>query len=266
MMSDASKKLSELNGPRAATHLLKLCREIDSSWDNQPSRVQQLDALATTLADYEAAEVDLAPQIFRLRSLINSEMTHAAFWTVMVPIERAYHRHHVTDADFVTANDAEEPAAAPFPLSIVLHTLRSAFNIGSIIRLAECVGAQDIHLVGYTANTDHPKVKHAAMGCDERVNIRHHDTLDACLTVLRDEGCKWIAGLETHADAQTHTNATWQWPGALVVGNERFGLEPAELEHMDTMIRVPVYGQKNSLNVVSALSVVAYQARGAWDD
>jgi len=265
-MSDASKKLSDLDGPRAATHLLKLCRDIDASWDDPPSRTRQLDTLAKALEDYDAAGVDLAPQIFRLRTLITPDLSHSQFWTIMVPIERAYHRHHVTDADFVTADDAPEPAASPFPLSIVLHNLRSAFNIGGIIRLAECVGAHDIHLVGYTAKLDHPKVKHAAMGCDQRLQIRHHDRLDTCLAVLRDEGCTWIAGLETHADAHAHTDTTWQWPGALVVGNERFGLEPAELDQMDAMIRVPVYGQKNSLNVVSALSVVAYQARGAWDD
>ena len=263
-MSDASKKLSDLNGPRAAARLLKLCREIDEAWDDASSRNQKLDTLATTLAEYETAKIDLAPQIFRLRTLLHPNMTHPQFWTVMVPIERAYHRQHVTDADIMAADDSTL-TVSPFPLSLVLHNLRSAFNIGSIIRLAECVGAHDIHLVGYTANVDHPKVKHAAMGCDERLQIRHHESLKHCLSVLQADGCTWIAGLETHEKATRYTDVDWQWPGALVVGNERFGLESAELEEMDAMIRVPVFGQKNSLNVVSALSVVTYQARGAWD-
>ncbi len=260
-----SKKLADLDGPRAAARLLKHCQQIDAEWSDTRKRQGLLSELSSTLKELEHASVDLAPQIFRLRTLIQADMSRAEFWTLMVPIERAYNRQHLTDADFIECQDDDALTPATFPLSLVLYNLRSAFNIGGIIRLAECVGAEHIHLVGYTAGVDHPKVKHAAMGCDARLDIHTHATLEGCLQALRASGCRFIAGLETAKESVPPADAAWQWPAALVVGNERFGIESSELARMDATLRVPVYGSKNSLNVVSALSVVSYAAREKWN-
>jgi hypothetical protein len=82
--------------------------------------------------------------------------------------------------------------------------------------------------------------------------------------VLRGEGVRVVA-LETVGGAPAADEFAWTFPCALLLGNERFGLEEETVRDADATVRVPVYGRKNSLNVVSAAAVAGYAARRAWD-
>ena len=64
--------------------------------------------------------------------------------------------------------------------------------------------------------------------------------------------------LETVSGAPAVDAFNWPLPCALVVGNERFGLDPDVVEACDGAVRIPLAGRKNSLNVVAALTVALF--------
>jgi tRNA G18 (ribose-2'-O)-methylase SpoU len=70
--------------------------------------------------------------------------------------------------------------------------------------------------------------------------------------------------LETVAHAPTVEEMQWTFPAALILGNERFGLNPEVISACDAVVRIPLFGLKNSLNVVSAFSIASYAIRDHW--
>ena len=155
------------------------------------------------------------------------------------------------------------PAGAPMPLTVVADCMRSAFNLGGVFRTAECLGVARVWICGYTAEPSQPQVAQAAMGAEKLVPWQVWPRVGDALEALRAEGVARVA-LETVRDAPTHADYPWTFPCALVLGNERFGLDPGTLRQVDGVVRIPVYGRKNSLNVAAAFAVCGYAIRQAW--
>jgi len=81
---------------------------------------------------------------------------------------------------------------------------------------------------------------------------------------LRQHGV-WTVALETVAHAPCVGEIPWRFPCAVVLGNERFGLDPGTVAACDGTARIPAYGTKNSLNVVTAFAICAWDARRVWN-
>ncbi len=160
----------------------------------------------------------------------------------------------------VSTGDRESPSTEePHPIVIVLDHLRSAYNVGNIYRLAEITHARKIVTCGYTATPPHPKVEKTARGCDKLVATEHYDCAVSALTALRDEGYQ-IIGVETVDEAPTVWDLEIAFPVALVFGNEALGIDQDALALCDGFVQLPVYGQKNSMNVSNCAAVVLYRA------
>ena len=97
------------------------------------------------------------------------------FSNFIIPIERALDRNLrddqflITDLDSTAATNAGGTAPKAFtsqkvPLYFVLDNMRSAFNVGSIFRLADCVGATEILLCGYTATPENETLQKTSLG------------------------------------------------------------------------------------------------------
>jgi tRNA G18 (ribose-2'-O)-methylase SpoU len=87
-------------------------------------------------------------------------------------------------------------------------------------------------------------------------------TLDA-VRAVQARGIPVIA-LETVEGAPTLEAWKWQFPCAIALGSERFGLDADVVQACDGVMRIPMYGRKNSLNVVMAFTLVAHAARQAF--
>ena len=90
---------------------------------------------------------------------------------------------------------------------------------------------------------------------------RHAGEVREAIAELRAAGVPCVA-LETVSGAPSVGAFEWPLPCALVVGNERFGLDPDVVQACDAAVRIPLAGRKNSLNVVSALAVALFAATG----
>lgn len=159
----------------------------------------------------------------------------------------------------VVSQDAPEAAGERQPLAVVLDNLRSAYNVGNIFRLGEICGVRKLVLCGYTAAPPHPKLRKTARGCDERVPCEQFATSVAAVRALRAEGYS-VIGVETVAGAPYPWNARWEWPVAFVFGNEALGIDAEALALCDGVVRLPVFGTKNSLNVSNCAAAVLYAA------
>jgi tRNA G18 (ribose-2'-O)-methylase SpoU len=175
-----------------------------------------------------------------------------------VPIERLLQKELRDDEFLIFSRDGTNSAIEKIPLVFVLHNLRSAFNVGSIFRTAECFGAQKIYLCGYTPLPTQEKLAKTAMGTDELVAWEEAAKITELLPRLKSAGSKIIA-LETTSHALPLEKTFGQEPTAFVVGNERFGLDPEVLELCDEVRMISLRGQKNSLNVGVATAIAAYE-------
>jgi tRNA G18 (ribose-2'-O)-methylase SpoU len=141
----------------------------------------------------------------------------------------------------------------PLPLVLVLAPLRSNVNLSRIVRLAGCAGITRIYQCGQ-GKVD-PEIARDAVHTVEVVQRR---TLAPVLDQLKVEGFTRV-GLEqtTHSDNLFH----YQFPKktALVIGNERQGLDEEALARLEAVVEIPVFGQPFSYNVATATTMAVYE-------
>ncbi|MCI5052842.1 MAG: TrmH family RNA methyltransferase [Simkaniaceae bacterium] len=134
---------------------------------------------------------------------------------------------------------------APFlPHTIYLDNLRSAHNVGSILRTTEALRLGSIYYGGQTPTTTHPKVIATSMGTAELVPTATHLPKP------------WIA-LET--SGEPFTEFAFPEEFTLILGNEERGISEQMLSQADHVISIPLFGGKNSLNVACAYAAIATQ-------
>ncbi len=144
-------------------------------------------------------------------------------------------------------------------LYLVLDRMRSAFNVGNILRIAEAVSTKMVLGCGYTPLPPHPKLEKTAMEADKMVNCSHFDpSLDA-VKFLRDNGCKQILAVDfLPGKSKFAWDFDYQFPLGLVIGNEALGILPETIEACDGVIHLPMFGNKQSINVGNATAAVLY--------
>jgi 23S rRNA (guanosine2251-2'-O)-methyltransferase len=179
---------------------------------------------------------------------------------IVVLLER-FLNQSARDEDIFLASHQDQSAETKrdvLPIYFVLDHLRSAFNVGSLFRTADCLGVKHIYLVGYTPTPEDSQVQKTSMQSCNWISWSQHSNIEEVQTILKSNQVMQV-GLETSAKAQKLDEAKWNGPTALFVGNERFGLDPSILSQMDRLIYVPMRGHKNSMNVANLLSLVTYQ-------
>lgn len=148
----------------------------------------------------------------------------------------------------------DQISKTPFlQIQIFLYSLRSAFNVGSILRTTEAFRLGTLHCSSNTPTPDNPKVQKTSMGTHQYVP--YHTNVDLS-TLPRP----WIA-LETASPSSPLYSFTFPTSFTLILGNEEFGIPKHILKQCDHIVEIPLVGGKNSLNVASAFAIVASYIR-----
>jgi tRNA(Leu) C34 or U34 (ribose-2'-O)-methylase TrmL len=155
--------------------------------------------------------------------------------------------------------EANENSRKVIPWQVLLPNLRSGYNVGSIIRTAECFGFSQIHLCGYTPSVENKAVQAASMGTESWMPITQWENPQDFFNQL-DEKLTLI-GVENSEDADLIYNFKWPASGLLILGNEELGIHPSLLDKCDSLVKIPLYGNKESLNVAGAFSIFAWEIR-----
>ena len=263
-----SKKVQELSETRLLGIVLgrleglearSSAREHPADGDQRARDLRELHKLMSELAK----RPDSPPFFAGLASQLEGEPELRQLTAITVAVERALDRR-LRDEDFLPVTDRSDREARRMPVCVVADSLRSSFNIGGIFRSSECFGVSEIVLTGYSATPADHRVAKAAMGTDDDVPWKQVRKLCDIQEELRARGFQIVA-LESAALQQPLTAVQLDFPCAVLVGNERFGHLPKTLEQADRIWSIPTYGRKNSLNVVSAVSICLYELRRRWE-
>ena len=133
--------------------------------------------------------------------------------------------------------------------AIFLDNLRSAFNVGNIIRTTEALRIGSIHCSKNTPSIDSEKVIKTSMGTSTHVKIYSNSDIETLP--------KPIIVLETAENGINIFDFIFPKNFTLVLGNEEYGVSDEILKKADFALRIPLYGRKNSINVSAAYAICA---------
>lgn len=144
------------------------------------------------------------------------------------------------------------------PLFLVLEDLQDPGNLGTIIRAGEGAGITGVIMSRDTVDIYNPKTIRATMGSIYRVPFFYTNDILQTIQELKDNRIHvYAAHLEGIGDYDDYdyTKAT-----AFLIGNESNGLKDAAVKASDTLIRIPMKGEVESLNAAIAASLLMYEA------
>jgi len=151
------------------------------------------------------------------------------------------------------------------PVYVILNSIRSNYNVGSIFRTSDGAMIEKLYLCGYTPHPPKKEILKTALGATESVNWEYvKDPLEV-IKKLKSQGIR-ICALELTENSRPYYQLNSEiFPLALVVGNEISGVSQEILDHCDFSIEIPQYGIKQSLNVAVAYGIAIYELRKVFD-
>jgi 23S rRNA (guanosine2251-2'-O)-methyltransferase len=159
-------------------------------------------------------------------------------------------------------------------ITLLAHNIRSTHNVGSILRTADAFGVCKVIVSGYTpyphvasdsrlphiATKNTKDIAKTALGAEKTMNIEVSDDVAESIRRLRAQGVK-IIGLEQDEKSITLPTYSLTSDVAVLLGEERFGLTDELRKLCDSIVEIPMSGQKESLNVSIATAICLYQLR-----
>ena len=151
------------------------------------------------------------------------------------------------------------------PITVLLDNLRSAFNVGSIIRTADCARLEKIICCGITAHPPHKKLEKTTLGALEYITCEYRKTVMEAVLELKSRHIP-VYALELTNRSRILWKTRFPLPLGLILGNEALGVSHEVLREADDIIEIPVLGFKNSMNVAVAFGIVLYEIqRQHWE-
>jgi len=151
------------------------------------------------------------------------------------------------------------------PAAVLLDNVRSMYNVGAFFRVADGVGLEKVCLCGITAHPPKKAITKTALGAEESVAWEHDWDAVQMAQRIRRSGYE-IAAIETSIDSVGLFEWRPRFPVCVAFGNEVEGLRPELLELAETHVRIPMLGNKTSLNVATAAGIVLYELLRKYRD
>ena len=151
------------------------------------------------------------------------------------------------------------------PVTVILNSIRSSYNVGSIFRTSDGAMIEKLILCGYTPTPEKKEVLKTALGSQESVNWEYIKEAKEVIVNLKKQGIKICALELTESSELYYTTKEEDFPMALIVGNEITGVAQELLDLCDCSIEIPQYGIKQSLNVAVAYGIAVFNLRRVFD-
>ena len=137
---------------------------------------------------------------------------------------------------------------------LILHNIRSVYNVGAIFRTADAARVSKIFLTGYTPD---PAQK-TALGAEKYMPWQKMSDIGGLTEELNGKKVQIVA-LEHSEESIDDRKFRPRFPIALILGNEVRGISPALLKKCDKIIEIPMRGRKESLNVAVSAGVALFR-------
>jgi len=150
---------------------------------------------------------------------------------------------------------------------VILHNIRSMYNVGSVFRTADAVGAEKIYLCGITPkpldefSRPRKQLTKVSLGAEKYVPWEKVKSTNRLIDKLRKDGYKVLSVEQNENSVPYYKLQTKNYKPnktALVLGSEVKGLPLNILKKSDKILEIPMLGKKESLNVSVAFGIVVY--------
>lgn len=145
------------------------------------------------------------------------------------------------------------------PIKVVCDNVTNAPNLGSLFRIADAFGIEELIFCG----SDIPlgkRMTKTSRSTEKYVSHRIEDNIDTQIQQLKTDNYFLIA-LEIAENSQSLSTFTLQTeqPIALILGDENFGVSETILKQVDAIVHINMFGNNSSMNVVQATSIALYE-------
>ena len=161
--------------------------------------------------------------------------------------------------DEIDRPEPEEVKELPkHPIRLVVHNVRSIYNVGSIFRTSDAARIEHVHLTGFTGTPEHKDLHKTALGAQDSMSWSKHESALPLLQDLRNEGYTIAVLEQTDSSIPPSEISREHFPLCLVIGNEVRGIDSDVIEAADVGLELPQYGTKISMNVGVAYGIAVY--------
>jgi len=145
------------------------------------------------------------------------------------------------------------------PVTVILDSVRSLHNVGSIFRTSDGFAVERIILCGITGQPPHREIEKTALGATQSIDWYYYENIIEAISELKDAAYKIVA-IE-QAENSTSLNDFKPAPDsryALIFGNEVNGVSDEAMKQIDNCIEIPQFGTKHSFNIVVSAGIVLW--------
>lgn len=160
------------------------------------------------------------------------------------------------DYEYCELEDIIESKGEAGGFVILCDGIEDVHNLGSIIRVAECAGADGVIIPSNNSASVTEAVIRISAGAANHIKVAKVNSLGNAMNDLKSAGF-WLYALE--ADGTSIYSADLSGSVALVVGGEDSGVRRITRERCDATLSIPLRGKVNSLNASVALGIAAYE-------
>jgi len=150
-----------------------------------------------------------------------------------------------------------ESKKSQYPLLLILDSIQDTHNVGAIFRSADCSGVDGIIITKNNSAPINETVVKTSAGASEHVKITLINNLAQTIDELKQKGF-WIVGSYLEG-AKDYTKVDYKVPIAVIVGNEEKGIRKLTADKCDHLVRIPMKGKIQSLNVSVATGVMLFE-------
>jgi 23S rRNA (guanosine2251-2'-O)-methyltransferase len=165
----------------------------------------------------------------------------------------------VASADYADAERLfEEIAGKEDALAVILDGVEDPRNLGAILRTVDCAGGDGVFIPERRAVGLTETVAKTSAGATEYVKIAKVTNISRLIDEMKARNI-WTVGASAEAKMD-YTDWDWTQRSALVLGSEGKGLHRLVAEKCDVLVKIPLQGKIESLNVSVAAGVILYEA------
>ncbi len=165
----------------------------------------------------------------------------------------------IAAAEYFDTNELlNEITAKENSLSVILDGVEDPRNLGAILRTVECSGADGVFIPERRAVGLTETVAKSSAGATEYVKVAKVVNVNRLIDELKENNI-WVVGASGDAE-MNYTDWDWKQSSVLVLGGEGKGLHRLTAEKCDVLVRIPLLGNIESLNVSVAAAVILYEA------
>ena len=144
-------------------------------------------------------------------------------------------------------------------VTVVLDSVRSMHNVGSIFRTCDGFAVEQVILCGITGQPPHREIEKTALGATQSVAWHYTREITDAIHSLRNEGYQIMAVEQAESSVMLHRFQPRQdIKYALIFGNEVNGVSDEAMQMIDACIEIPQFGTKHSFNIVVSAGIALW--------